>query len=77
MYQNKGVTLIDRNFLPRFFLEHMLKDINLILDAAKELGAPLLAIEVSQELFAQASQAGLGKEDYSTVVKVLESISRG
>ncbi|HEY4611924.1 MAG TPA: NAD(P)-dependent oxidoreductase [Bacteroidota bacterium] len=73
MYQAKGASIIDRNFNPRFFLEHMLKDINLMLDAAKEAGAPLPAIEVSQELFAQASQMGFGKEDYSAVVKALEA----
>ncbi|HEY5616086.1 MAG TPA: NAD(P)-dependent oxidoreductase [Bacteroidota bacterium] len=73
MYQSKGASIIDRNFNPRFFLEHMLKDINLMLDAAQEAGAPLPAIEAAQELFAQASHMGFGKEDYSAVVKVLES----
>lgn len=72
MYQTKGGSTIDRNFAPRFFVEHMLKDINLILSAGRELGAPLPAVEISQELFAQASQAGLGKEDYSAVFKILE-----
>jgi 3-hydroxyisobutyrate dehydrogenase-like beta-hydroxyacid dehydrogenase len=76
MYQTKGASIIEQNFAPRFFLEHMLKDINLILDAGEKLGAPLPAIEVSQELFAQASQAGLGKEDYSAVFKSLESMPR-
>jgi 3-hydroxyisobutyrate dehydrogenase-like beta-hydroxyacid dehydrogenase len=74
MYQAKGTTIIEGNFSPRFILEHMLKDIHLILDAGKELGAPLPTIEVSQELFAQASQMGLGKEDYSAVIKVLSSL---
>ncbi|MCI0707811.1 MAG: NAD(P)-dependent oxidoreductase [Ignavibacteriae bacterium] len=72
MYQSKGASIIDGNFTPRFFLEHMLKDINLMLDAAREAGAPLPAIEAAQELFAQASQKGLGKEDYSAVVKVID-----
>jgi len=73
MYQSKGASIIDGNFMPRFLLDHMLKDINLILDAAKDMGAPLPAIEASQELFALASQRGFGREDYSAVVKVLES----
>jgi 3-hydroxyisobutyrate dehydrogenase-like beta-hydroxyacid dehydrogenase len=51
----------------------MLKDINLMLDAAGKIGAPLPTIEAAQELFARASQIGLGKEDYSAVVKVLSS----
>ncbi|MGH2569553.1 MAG: NAD(P)-dependent oxidoreductase [Bacteroidota bacterium] len=73
MYQTKGAFIIDRNFTPRFLLEHMLKDINLILKAAEDLGASLPTIEASQELFALASQRGLGKEDYSAIVRVLES----
>lgn len=76
MVQTKGASIIEQNFAPRFFLEHMLKDINLILDAGEKLGAPLPAIEVSQELFAQASQAGFGKQDYSAVFKTLESMPR-
>jgi 3-hydroxyisobutyrate dehydrogenase-like beta-hydroxyacid dehydrogenase len=51
----------------------MLKDINLMLGAAKEAGAPLPAIEVAQRLFSDAQRAGFGKEDYSSVVKVLRS----
>ena len=74
MYQTKGASIIDRNFAPRFFLDHMLKDINLILEAGRELGAPLPAVEVSQELFAKASHLGLGKEDYSAVYKIIESM---
>ncbi|HXG38924.1 MAG TPA: NAD(P)-dependent oxidoreductase [Bacteroidota bacterium] len=73
MYQSKGKSIIEGNFTPRFFLDHMLKDINLMLEAAGKRGVSLPTIEVAQELFAQASQMGLGKEDYSAVVKVLSS----
>jgi 3-hydroxyisobutyrate dehydrogenase-like beta-hydroxyacid dehydrogenase len=51
----------------------MLKDINLMLDAAQQLGVPLPTIEAAQGLFAKASQSGLGKQDYSAVVKILSS----
>lgn len=67
---------MDRNFAPRFFLEHMLKDINLILDGGRKLGALLPAVEISQEPFAQAHQASYGKEDYSAVFKILESMPK-
>jgi 3-hydroxyisobutyrate dehydrogenase len=72
-YQTKGASILERNFTPRFFLEHMLKDVNLMLNAAKEAGAPLPAIEVAQRFFIEAQSAGFGKEDYSAVVKVLQS----
>ena len=64
--------MLDRNFSPRFYVEHMLKDINLILDAGKQLEVPLPGIEVAQRLFSDAAAAGFAHEDYSAVVKVLE-----
>jgi 3-hydroxyisobutyrate dehydrogenase-like beta-hydroxyacid dehydrogenase len=72
MYQTKGKSILDRNFSPRFFVQHMLKDLNLILDAGKQLQISLPGIEASQKMFAEAAAAGFGREDYSAVVKVLE-----
>jgi 3-hydroxyisobutyrate dehydrogenase len=72
MFQSKGKSIVEGNFSPRFFLDHMLKDVNLMLETANEVGAQLPGIEIAQELFAEASQRGLGKEDYSAVIKVLE-----
>lgn len=71
MYQTKGKAIIEDNFAPRFYLDHMLKDINLMLDAARDVGAPLPAIQIAQQLFVEAQQAGHGLEDYSAMVKAL------
>lgn len=73
MYQTKGTSIVQNNFTPRFFLEHMLKDVNLMLDAAREVHAPLPAIEIAQQLFVEAERAGFGREDYSAVVKALRA----
>jgi 3-hydroxyisobutyrate dehydrogenase-like beta-hydroxyacid dehydrogenase len=72
MYQTKGKSILERNFAPRFFVEHMLKDIDLILQAGKDLEVPLPATEVARKLFSEAAAAGFSKEDYSAVIKVLE-----
>ncbi len=72
-YQTKGNSIVQNNFSPRFFLEHMLKDVNLILDAARDVHAPLPAIEIAQQLFVEAERAGYGREDYSAVVKALQA----
>jgi 3-hydroxyisobutyrate dehydrogenase-like beta-hydroxyacid dehydrogenase len=73
MYQTKGSSIVQDNFSPRFFLEHMLKDVNLMLDAARDVHAPLPAIELAQQLFDEARRAGYGREDYSAVVKALRA----
>lgn len=73
MYQTKGTSIVQNNFSPRFFLEHMLKDVNLMLDAARDVHAPLPAIEIAQQLFVEAHCAGYGREDYSAVVKALQA----
>lgn len=76
MYQTKGASIIDRNFKPRFFLEHMLKDVNLLIDAAQGLGVAMPSGEIAQALFSQAIDLGLAKQDYSAVVRVLERIAQ-
>lgn len=72
MYQTKGKTILARQFTPRFIVEHMLKDVNLMLDAGKKLGVPLEGTEAAQHIFSAAVSMGFGKEDYSAMIKVLE-----
>jgi 3-hydroxyisobutyrate dehydrogenase-like beta-hydroxyacid dehydrogenase len=72
-YQTKGKSMIENSFAPRFFVEHMLKDINLLLDSAKESGATMPNAEVAKDLYTKAMNSGLGKEDYSSVIKTLRS----
>ena len=72
-YQRKGSSIVQNNYSPRFFLEHMLKDVNLMLEAARDVHAPLPAIEIAQQLFVEAQRAGYGKEDYSAVVKAIRA----
>jgi 3-hydroxyisobutyrate dehydrogenase-like beta-hydroxyacid dehydrogenase len=73
MVQNKGASVLSRNFKPRFFAEHMLKDVTLLLDAAHQLGCHLPALEATRHLYEKAVASGLGKEDYSTLIKILEN----
>ncbi|HEX9615543.1 MAG TPA: NAD(P)-dependent oxidoreductase [Bacteroidota bacterium] len=72
MYQSKGKSILDGNFAARFFAEHMLKDIDLMIEAAETKGVPAPVAETARKLFAEAVKQGHGKEDYSAVIKVLE-----
>lgn len=73
MIQAKGASILAGNFAPRFFAEHMLKDISLLLDSAGSLGCHLPALEAARLLYERAVAEGLGKEDYSTLIKILEN----
>ncbi|MBI5464754.1 MAG: NAD(P)-dependent oxidoreductase [Ignavibacteriales bacterium] len=75
MYETKGNQIIARNFTPRFFVEHLLKDVNLFIEAGKSIHAPVVLAEVIQRLFSRAIEMGLAQEDYSAVVKVLEEMT--
>lgn len=72
MYQTKGRTIIEGNFKPRFFVEHMLKDIDLALHSAADVHASMPALETAKGLFEKAMKAGLAKSDYSAIVSVLD-----
>jgi len=74
-YQTKGRSILEGNFSPRFFTEHMLKDVTLMIEAAAVKGVKLPTIEVAHRLLTKAVEDGLGKEDYSSVVKVLKNLA--
>ena len=72
MYQTKGASLIAENSSARFFLDHMLKGIKLLLDSAAHYKASLPLHETIFSLFQQAQELGYGQADYSAVIKSLE-----
>ncbi len=71
MFQTKGTTMIAANFAPRFFVEHMLKDVRLFLDSSANQNTQMPTAELAYELFSKAVKMGFANEDYSAVVKVL------
>ncbi len=75
MYATKGQALLERNFRANFFVRHLLKDLTLAEEAARETSTILPLNAVTRELFVAAMQAGYADEDYSAVVKVLEQLA--
>ena len=77
MYQSKARMIKRRGFSEaNFYVAHMLKDIDLMLEAGRALGVPLPGVTAIRELFVAAEAMGSGLEDYSAVVKVLEELAR-
>jgi 3-hydroxyisobutyrate dehydrogenase len=73
MYQTKGKSIIQDNFVPRFMTEHLYKDVNLIIDAAEKLNITLPTMKLMRKLFDQTIQQGFGSDDYSSVFKTILS----
>jgi len=71
----KAPYVLDRNFETNFSVKWMHKDIELMLEAAKDNNVPLRLTPVTERMFRAALDAGLGDEDICSTIKVLESES--
>jgi 3-hydroxyisobutyrate dehydrogenase len=66
--------LLNGSFEPGFKLDLMKKDVNLAVDSAKILGMPLFLGSITSQLFAAASTAGHGEEDFSAAAYYLSQL---
>ncbi|MGH9602636.1 MAG: NAD(P)-dependent oxidoreductase [Terriglobales bacterium] len=71
----KAPFVLRRDFSPNFPLRLMHKDIHLMLDAAKELGLKLPALERVDEVYESAVRAGQNDLDYAATMTLLEKES--
>lgn len=72
LLQNQMQPALHGSFEPGFFTDHMYKDLGLAISAASELGVPLRMADEAEEMFAEVRALGLGKKDYTILLKVLE-----
>lgn len=75
MLANRGPQVIARDFRPGFTIDLQEKDIRLVLEAADELGLPLLATNLVFQLYRTLQQRGLGHEGNHALVKALETLT--
>jgi 3-hydroxyisobutyrate dehydrogenase-like beta-hydroxyacid dehydrogenase len=68
----KAPFVLKRDFTPNFPLRLMLKDIRLMLEAAKEARVKLPALEIVEEIYDVASEDGNGELDYASTITLLE-----
>lgn len=71
----KAGPLTARNFAPTFSIGLMVKDLNLALAAASEVGVELPVTERVREFYARAAEAGLIDQDFSAVTLELEKMA--
>lgn len=71
----KAPRVFDRDFTTHFSGKWMRKDVALALETGAELGVPLPLTAVTGQLFQAALSSGLGEEDFSASIKVLERLA--
>jgi 3-hydroxyisobutyrate dehydrogenase-like beta-hydroxyacid dehydrogenase len=69
--QAKAELIRKQDFDPQFPLEWMDKDLRLVLKTAKENGQKMRMASLTKELFGQANENGLGRNDFSAIYKFL------
>jgi len=74
MLEVRGPLVARGEFPPQMKLDLFMKDLHLIQEAARSVGAPLPLTDVAERLYAAALQAGHGGADLSVVVKALEAM---
>ena len=75
MLANLGPQVIARDWRPGFMIDLQQKDLRLALDAADEMGVPLLGTGTVFQLFRTLQKAGLGAEGNHALVKALENLA--
>lgn len=71
----KPPRLFDGNRAPGFKAYMQLKDLNIVLDTAKEYDVPISGAEANTNLFQQMINEGMGELDNSAVVGVIEKLA--
>jgi 3-hydroxyisobutyrate dehydrogenase len=72
---NRGPQAIARDWRPGFTIDLQQKDLRLVLQAADEVGAPMLATATVFQLYRTLQAAGLGAEGNHALIKALEQLS--
>jgi len=74
-FERRVPRILARDFSPSGTVDISFKDQELETAFAKQLGVPVLLANVSQQVYQMARAAGLGKEDGTAIVKVLERLA--
>lgn len=75
MLSNRGPQVIDRDWRPGFTIDLQQKDLRLVLEAADQMGTPVLGTSLVFNLYRTLQQQGLGEEGNHALVKALEHLS--
>lgn len=72
---NRGPQVVERDWRPGFTIDLQQKDLRLVLEAADQLGVPMLGTSMVFNLYRTLQQQGLGLEGNHALVKALENLA--
>jgi len=75
MLANRGPQVVERDWRPGFTIDLQQKDLRLVMEAADELGTPVLGTSLVFNLYRTLQAEGLGAEGNHALVKALERLS--
>lgn len=75
MLANRGPQMIARDWRPGFTIDLQQKDLRLVLEAADQLGVPLMATSMVFQMYRALQAQGLGHEGNHALVKALEQMT--
>lgn len=76
MLSNRAPQIFERDFRPGFTIDLQQKDLRLAMEAADQLGVPLLATSLIHQLYKTLQLQGMGSEGNHALVKALENLSQ-
>ncbi len=75
MLANRGPQVIARDWRPGFTIDLQQKDLRLVLEAADQVGAPVLSTASIFQMYRSLQAVGLGTEGNHALVKAIERMS--
>lgn len=73
--EGHGERFLQRNFTPGFRTRLQYKDLNIVMDAARAYGAPVLAGALVHQLYAAMMARGDGEIDHAALVTLIEEMA--
>ena len=74
MFENRMPHVLSGDYTPLSAVDIFVKDLGLVLDAARATKFPLPLASTAHQMFMQASTAGFAREDDSAVIKIFPGI---
>jgi len=75
MLSNRGPQVVERDWRPGFTIDLQQKDLRLVLEAADQMGVPLIGTSLVFQFYRTLQSMGLGAEGNHALVKALENLA--
>jgi 3-hydroxyisobutyrate dehydrogenase-like beta-hydroxyacid dehydrogenase len=75
IFRSTEQAIVNAGGRPNFFLKHMLKDMNLVGDLARQLDVPVPQVSAVRQILAAAKNLGRGDDDYTAILELMATWS--